>query len=100
MSGYEEASKKALKILEELECYKVEDPRSEAEVSKALKATISSKIPNFGDFFSSLVARACIRSLPDLISRFDTDNIRVAHILGGSVTDSVLMSGMVIKRGA
>ncbi len=40
-----------------------------------------------------------MNSLPDVVTRFDVDNIRVVHILGGSVTDSSLMSGMLIKRG-
>jgi T-complex protein 1 subunit theta len=60
---------------------------------------LTSKIPNFGDFFSDLVANACINSLPDVLTKFDVDNIRIVHIMGGSVSDSKLMSGMVIKRG-
>ena len=72
---------------------------SSAEVAKALRSTLTSKIPNFGDFFSDLVANACINSLPDVLTKFDVDNIRIVHIMGGSVSDSKLMSGMVIKRG-
>lgn len=64
-----------------------------------MRSTLTSKIPNFGDFFSDLVARACINSLPDVLTKFDVDNIRIVHIMGGSVSDSKLMSGMVIKRG-
>jgi T-complex protein 1 subunit theta len=69
------------------------------EVARALKSTLTSKIPNFGDFFSNLVARACINSLPDVLTKFDVDNIRIVHIMGGSVSDSVLRRGLVIKRG-
>lgn len=69
------------------------------EVAKALRSTLTSKIPNFGEFFSNLVAKACINSLPDVLTKFDVDNIRIVHIMGGSVNDSKLMSGMVIKRG-
>lgn len=70
-----------------------------AEVSKALRSTLTSKIPNHGEFFAKLVARACINSLPDSIFKFDIDNIRILNVMGGSITDSTLMSGMVIKRG-
>ena len=62
--GFEEASKKALDVLSKMESYKVEDPRNVDEVAKAIKSTITSKIPNHGDFFSKLVAKACINSLP------------------------------------
>lgn len=36
--------------------------------------------------------------MPDIAGKFDVDNIRVVQILGSSVTDSTLMSGMVVKR--
>lgn len=68
-------------------------------MAKALLSTLTSKIPSFGDFFARLIARSCINSLPDNITKFDVDNIRIVQILGGSVSDSHLMSGMVIKRG-
>ena len=61
---------------------------------------MTSKIPNFGDFFANLVAKACINSLPDVVNRFDNDNIRIVHVYGANITDSFLMQGMVIKRGA
>ncbi len=79
---------------------KVADPRNLAEVSSALRATVASKIPNYADFFSNLVARACINSLPDSVLNFDIDNIRVIHILGSSIDDSTLLSGFLVKRNA
>ena len=72
--------------------------RNVDQVSKGLKATISAKIPHYGDFFAKLVAEACINSLPDVAGKFDVDNIRVCQILGSSVDDSTVMSGMVVKR--
>jgi T-complex protein 1 subunit theta len=100
--GYEEASKKALSILNEaqLTVKTVEDPRNAVEVAEALKATIASKVPNYADFFSNLVSRACINSLPDIATNFDIDNIRVVHILGSSVDDSTFLSGFLVKRCA
>lgn len=98
--GYEEASKKALEFLNEIESYKVEDLRNVSQVATALKATVGSKVPNYCDFFSDLVARACINSLPEVAGRFDIDNVRVIQILGSSINDSTFMSGMVVKRAA
>jgi T-complex protein 1 subunit theta len=96
--GYEEALKKCLETLNTFESYKVEDLRNEDQVAKGLKATVSSKLPQYGDFFSKLIARACINSLPDTTYKFDVDNVRVVQILGSSVNDSTFMSGMVVKR--
>ena len=76
----------------------MEDLRNVDEISQGLKATISAKIPHYGDFFSKLVAEACINSLPEIPGKFDVDNIRVCQILGSSVDDSTVMSGMVVKR--
>lgn len=98
--GYEQASKKALQLLndEHLVAYKVEDPTNPDQVAQAIRATISAKIPNYSDFFSKLVAKACINSLPDVTKNFDIDNVRVVHILGSSIDDSTCISGMVVKR--
>ncbi len=98
--GYEEASKKALSLLneEKLTVFKVDDPRNIDQVSEAIYATISSKIPNYAQFFSNLVGKACINSLPDVSKNFDIDNIRVVHILGSSVDDSTFLSGFLVKR--
>ena len=98
--GYEEASKKALEFLNEIESYQVTDLKDVSQVAKALKATVGSKVPNYSDFFSTLVAKACINSLPDVPTRFDIDNIRVIQILGSSIDDSTVMSGMVARRAA
>jgi T-complex protein 1 subunit theta len=96
--GYEEASKKAIELINTIESFKVEDPRDVKQVSTGLRATIGAKIPNYADFFSELVAKACINSLPEVAGRFDIDNVRVVQILGSSVNDSTFMSGMVVKR--
>ena len=102
LNGYEEASKKALSLINEdsLIAYKVEDNRNLDQVAEAIKAAVASKIPNYADFFSRLIGEACINSLPDVAGNFDIDNIRVQHILGSSVEDSLFLSGFMIKRSA
>jgi T-complex protein 1 subunit theta len=72
--------------------------RNHEQVAKGLRATVCAKLPQHGDFFSDLIAKACINSLPDTTYKFDIDNVRVVQILGSSVNDSTYMSGMVVKR--
>lgn len=98
--GYEQGMKKALSLLNEerLTSIKVEDVRDEEQVSKALLASVASKVPNYASFMSKLVAKACIHSTPDNPSNFDIDNIRVVHILGSAIEDSTFLSGFLIKR--
>lgn len=100
--GYEEAMKKALALFsdEKLVSYKVEDVRDHEQVSKALLAAVSSKVPNYASFLSNLVSKACINSTPDNARNFDIDNIRVVHILGSSIDDSTFLSGFLVKRSA
>lgn len=47
-----------------------------------------------------LIAEACISVLPSNLSMFSVENIRVAKVLGGSVTDSIVIQGAVILHGA
>lgn len=99
VTGYEQASKQALQILNEIQSYKIDDFKDVKQISRGLRGTIGSKVPNFSDFFSELVAKACINSLPTIAGKFDVDNVRVVQILGSSINDSTFMSGMVVKRG-
>jgi T-complex protein 1 subunit theta len=96
--GYEDALKHCLETLNTIESYKIDDMKNIDQVAKGLKATISAKLPQYGDFFSRLVAEACINSLPDTSFKFDVDNVRIVQILGSSVSDSTFMSGMIVKR--
>lgn len=100
VTGYEQATKKALTFLAEdrMTAFKVEDPRDLEKVSQAILASVASKVPNYANFMASLVARACIHSTPDNPKNFDIDNIRVVHILGSALEDSTLVRGFLIKR--
>ena len=102
VNGYEEATKKALSLLNEenMVHMKVEDIRSLEQISKALLAPMSAKVPNYSEFMAKLVAKACINSTPDNPRNFDIDNIRVVHILGSSIDDSTFLSGFLVKRNA
>ena len=56
MTGYELAMKKACDLLEEMITLKVSDVSDKLEVCKAIKSSVSSKIPGHCDFFCDLIA--------------------------------------------
>ena len=83
--GYEKASKKVLETLETLSCYKSENIRDKAELTKLIKATVASKQFGLEDLLSGLIAEACIHAMPRSAKKFSLDNVRVQKILGGGI---------------
>lgn len=49
------------------------------------------------DLLASLVSQACISILPEKTT-FNVDNVRVCKILGGGLTNSQVVQGMIFKR--
>ncbi|KAK3379515.1 chaperonin Cpn60/TCP-1 family [Lasiosphaeria ovina] len=98
VTGYERAQKIALDTLEELEIDKVEDLRSLAELSKAIRTVIASKQNGNEDFLANLVAEAVLSVLPKNPANFNVDNIRVVKIMGGSLDQSRVVKGMVFGK--
>lgn len=75
--GYEKGSKKALELLEGLTCFKPENLRDKTQLVKCINSTIASKQFGLEDFLSGLIADACISAMPEKLSKFNIDNIRV-----------------------
>ncbi|KAK5652546.1 hypothetical protein OQA88_10452 [Cercophora sp. LCS_1] len=98
VTGYERAQKIALDALEELEVDKVEDLRSQEELSKAIRTVVASKQNGNEDFLANLVAEAVLSVLPKNPSNFNVDNIRVVKIMGGSLEQSRVVKGMVFPK--
>lgn len=98
VTGYERAQKIALEALEELEADKVEDLRSQGEMSKALRTVIAAKQNGNEDFLADLVAEAVLAVLPKNPAAFNVDNIRVVKIMGGSLEQSRVVKGMVFPK--
>lgn len=98
VQGYERAQKYALEILEELAMDKVEDMRSQKELSKALRTVVASKQSGSEEFLADLVAEAVLAVLPKNPLAFNVDNIRVVKIMGGSSEQSRVVKGMVFPR--
>ena len=98
VTGYERAQKFALEELEKLAVDKVEDIRSQSELSKAIRTVIASKQNGSEDFLANMVAEAVLAVLPKNPVNFNVDNIRVVKIMGGSLEQSRVVKGMVFGR--
>jgi T-complex protein 1 subunit theta len=98
IAGFEKARTKALEILEAQTVWTVTDLSNEADATKAIKTSISSKQRGFADILAPVVARACIQVLSDK-NKFNVDNVRVCKILGGGVTDLEVVKGFVMSKG-
>lgn len=96
--GYEMAQKFTLEELENLVVDKVEDIRSQSELSKAIRTVIASKQSGSEDFLADMVAEAVLAVLPKNPINFNVDNIRVVKIMGGSLEQSRVVKGMVFGR--
>jgi T-complex protein 1 subunit theta len=100
LTGYQEAGKKALELLEDLELQRV-DSKSMFDVttiSKAISPAIASKQYGYETFLSKLVAEACVTVMPKNPEYFSVDNVRVVKLSGGSIEQSELIKGMVLAR--
>jgi T-complex protein 1 subunit theta len=98
VTGFERAQKFALEELEKLTVDKVEDIRSQSELSKAIRTVIASKQSGSEDFLANMVAEAVEAVLPKNPANFNVDNIRVVKIMGGSLEQSRVVKGMVFGR--
>ncbi|CAN9249792.1 unnamed protein product [Alternaria alternata] len=96
--GYEKAQLAALQTLEELVCDKVEDIRSQQELSKAIRTVVAAKQSGSEDFLADLVAEAVLAVLPKNPVNFNVDNVRVVKIMGGALEQSKVVKGMVFAR--
>jgi len=101
IAGYAIAGKKALQVLETLVVETVQNKQLAelATLKRVVKTAVAAKQYGYADFLAGLVANACIAVMPENKHNFNVDNIRVAKILGGSVTQSEVIPGMVVARG-
>ncbi|KAI2908248.1 hypothetical protein CBS147343_9590 [Aspergillus niger] len=96
--GYEKAQNFALQVLEGLEVDRLQDLRSQTELSKALRTVVASKQSGTEDILAALVAEAVLAVLPKNPVNFNVDNVRVVKIMGGSLEQSRVVKGMVLGR--
>ena len=96
--GYEKASIKCLQLLEDLACHKIENIRNREDLQKCIKSAIASKQYGMEDFLGGLIAEASLFAMPENQSKFNVDNVRVQKVLGGTMSDSIVVHGMVVLR--
>lgn len=82
----------------DLEVDRLQELRSQTELSKALRTVIASKQAGTEDILSSLVAEAVLSVLPKNPLNFNVDNVRVVKVMGGSLENSRVVKGMVFGR--
>jgi chaperonin GroEL (HSP60 family) len=115
IQGYELACAKALSELEstrfllplprpdlktsvDLSTFSLPSPMTQSTLSSALKPAIASKQYGFEDQLASLVAEAALAIMPANPKNFNVDNVRVVKIMGGSLSGSKVVQGMVFGR--
>lgn len=67
-------------------------------MERRIKGSLSSKLYGFEKVLSPLVTKACMTVCPKNKANFNVDNVRVVKIPGGGVEDSLLVTGVVIRR--
>jgi T-complex protein 1 subunit theta len=100
IEGYSRASAFMLKELETLGCYTIADPRNISDLAGILRPVIAAKQGGYEEILSQLVAEAIhgVMPHPPRSPSVNVDNVRVAKILGGAISDSQIVNGMVILR--
>lgn len=87
-----------LTISVELSTFSLPSPLTQSTLSSALKPAIASKQYGFEYILASLVAEAALAIMPANPKNFNVDNVRVVKIMGGSLSGSKVVQGMVFGR--
>lgn len=98
LSGYEKAAQKAMSEIEKMTQGNVQDYTSKTELMKILKSVVGAKFYGQEEFLAGMIADACLQAMPTNCANFNIDNIRTQKVLGGSLSDSVVVHGMVLLR--
>ena len=77
---------------------KVQDINSKAELTKAIRTVVASKQCGNEDLLAPLVAEAVLAVMPSNPVNFNVDNVRVVKVMGGGLSDSRVVRGMVFPR--
>lgn len=84
--------------LADLQAMELPLPPSQSTLAKSLSPSIASKQPGNELFLSDLVAEASLAVMPKNPKDFSVDAVRVVKILGGSLSQSRVVRGMVFGR--
>ena len=99
--GYARAGEMALKMLDDMVVPGTEsiNVSSVGDVVARITGSMSSKLHGYEKVLAPLVADACVSVLPKNEKNFSVDNVRVVKIQGGSIHNSTVIKGLVLKRG-
>lgn len=98
IQGYELAKTKALEELESLASYRLPQKLTLSSLRTALKPAIAAKQYGSEELLSSLVAEAALNVMPSSPANFNVDNVRVVKIMGGGLSSSRVIRGMVFGK--
>ena len=99
--GYARAGEMALRMLDDMVVPGTEsiNVSSVDDVVARITGSMSSKLHGYEKVLAPLVADACVSVLPKNEKNFSVDNVRVVKIQGGSIHNSTVIKGLVLKRG-
>ncbi|KAL7668641.1 hypothetical protein ACOME3_009336 [Neoechinorhynchus agilis] len=104
MAGFELAYQKALEEMDNIVVDEIKDLSEVDKVSNVLRSVMSAKQVGSVPRLSRLLAEACVDASNARLHRndgsstfLDVDNVRICKILGGSVDQSFIVRGMVLK---
>lgn len=100
ISGYLMAGKKAMEVSKDLVVNGITTDQlfDEKLVAKAIQTAIATKQYGYEEQLSKLVADACIAVMPKNTFNFAVDNVRVCKVLGGDISQSHVVRGMVFNQ--
>lgn len=98
VAGFEAAYAKCQEIMPTLVAKSVEDSRNVEDLVEVLDPVISSKQEGAQGDLCRMVAKACTSVMSPESNSFKQDQVRVAKIKGGDVSQSIVMKGMVCLR--
>lgn len=84
--------------MDSLVIYSEKDFHSEDRLASAVISSISAKQHGYEGILAPLVAKACAATMPKKPQNFVVENVRVCKIHGGSVSQSEVVSGIVLDR--
>ena len=97
VTGYKRAYGFLAKTLPSLVCETVTDCRNEAELIRICKPVLAAKQFGHEDVLAPLVAKACLGTMtPNGKTHVNTDSVRVAKVMGGNISQSEVIQGMVV----
>ena len=105
IQGYKKAGEKLQELLPSLVLPQaVTNPRDIDQLIGICRPVLAAKASQAGssDLLAPLVAEACIGSMSphSRVPKVQADSVRVAKIIGGNVSQSRVIHGMVLLRGA